>query len=74
MELLFSQLTLGEILEVNRKERAEKVNQHFSQTSISINFFFQVQCEHSELPYYEYVNPDPTEEEMRALVCNKVIL
>jgi len=33
---------------------------------------FQVQCEHSELPYYEYVNPDPTEEEMRTLVCNKV--
>lgn len=33
---------------------------------------FQAQCEDCELPYYEYVTADPTEDEMRAVVCLKV--
>ena len=32
------------------------------------------QCEDSELPYYEFVTADPTEDEMRAVVCLKVRL
>lgn len=36
--------------------------------------FFQLPpaCDSYELPYFDYVNPDPSFEEMHAVVCAKV--